>query len=311
MSKKKEKVDLTDLETYYFYRDKFDKSLVSRLTHNQRLLLHPLLLKIISYRNKKAGFEIETLYDLREKTDKPIIFAITHIGKFDIEIASEIIKDHYYLLSGDFENMMGTVEEKFLGLNGVVYIREDDKEDRKLSKEKMIKTLKNGGNMMYFPEGTWNLTPNLPVLQCPYGIIEVAMRSGATIIPIGIEQYGKKFVAAVGQNFDVSQYTQDEKVEAISELRDRLAALKWDIWESVPDEEKTKMNEEWFNRHVEERLEEWPNMPLEQFLESAFKPKHIAHEKQVYSFLENMEINKNNCFLAKSKDDYVKKYVKK
>ena len=48
-------VDLTDLETYYFYRDKFDKSLVSRLTHKQRLLLHPLLLKIISYRNKKAA----------------------------------------------------------------------------------------------------------------------------------------------------------------------------------------------------------------------------------------------------------------
>ena len=42
-----EKVDLTDLETYYLYREKFDKSLVSRLTHKQRLLLHPLLLKII------------------------------------------------------------------------------------------------------------------------------------------------------------------------------------------------------------------------------------------------------------------------
>ena len=37
----KEKVDLSDLETYYLYRKKFENSLVSRLTHKQRLLLHP------------------------------------------------------------------------------------------------------------------------------------------------------------------------------------------------------------------------------------------------------------------------------
>ena len=306
----KEKVDLTDLETYYFYRNKFDKSLVSRLSHKQRLLLHPLLLKIIKFRNKQAGFEIKTLYDKREKTDKPIIFAITHIGKFDIEVASEVIKDHYYLLSGDFENMMGTVEEKFLGLNGVVYIREDDKADRKLSKDKMVSTLKKGGNMMYFPEGTWNLTPNLPVLQCPYGIIEVAMKSGATIVPIGIEQYGNKFITAVGKNFDVSQYG-DDKIEAISALRDELATLKWDIWESVPESEKEKMTAEWFSKHVNDRLKEWPNMPLEQFLECVFKPKHISNEKEVFSFLADLELDKDNSFLAKSKDEYVKKYKKK
>lgn len=307
----KEKVDLTDLETYYLYREKFDKSFVSRLTHKQRLLLHPLLLAIIKYRNRAAGFSVETLYDKRTPTDKPIIFAITHIGKFDIEIASEVVKDHYYLLSGDFENMYGTVEEKFLGLNGVVYIREDDKADRALSKQKMINVLKNGGNMMYFPEGTWNLTPNLPVLQCPYGIIEVAQKAGATIIPIGIEQYGNKFVTAVGENFDVSKYSEDQKVEAITDLRGVMAGLKWDIWDSVPVEEKTKMDAEWFQEHVDARIKEWPGMTLEDYQNCTFKPKHISTEEDVFAFLSRLEIDQNNCFLAKSKQDYVKKYAKK
>lgn len=303
------KYDLTDIDSYYLEREKFENSLVSKLTHQQRVLLHPLLLKIITYKNKKAGFNINTLYDKRIETEKPKIFCVTHIGKFDVEVASQVVKDHYYLLSGDFENMRGTVEEKFLGLNGVVYIREDDKEDRKLSKEKMVNVLKNGGNMMYFPEGTWNLTPNLPVLQCAYGIIDVAMRAKATIIPVGIEQYDKNFYVAVGENFDVSKYSEDEKVEAINDLRGVLTGLKWDIWSTIPSNLSDKMDKQGFDKHVEERLKEW-SQPLDVLVDSTFKPKGVYSEEEVFNFLEKMDINKNNCFLAKDKNEYVKKYRK-
>lgn len=301
--------DLVDIDNYYLERGKFEKSFVSRLTHAQRLFLHPLLLKIISYKNKKAGFKINEVYDKRIEDGKPKIFCVTHIGKFDVEVASEVIKDHYYLLSGDYENMKGTVEEKFLGLNGVVYIREDDKEDRKLSKEKMVNILKKGGNMMYFPEGTWNLSPNLPVLQCAYGIIDVAMRAGATIIPIGIEQYDKNFYVAVGENFDVSNYSIDDKISAISDLRGVLAGLKWDIWDNIPKSISDNRNKESFEKHVNERLDEW-TQSLEILEDSIFKPKDVYNEKEVFDFFENLEVNKNNSFLAKSKNEYIKKYRK-
>lgn len=304
------KYDLTDLETYYLMRKKYDESFLNNLTHQQRLQLHPLLLAIIKLKNKLAGFDITTIYDKRQPTSRPQIFCITHIGKFDIEVSSEIIGDHYYLLSGDFENMKGTIEEKFLGLNGVVYVREDDREDRKRSKEKMINILKSGGNLMYFPEGTWNLSPNLPVLQCPYGIIEVAMKSGATIIPIGIEQYGKNFIAAVGENFEASKYDENEKLNAISDLRDAMAKLKWDIWESIPDDYRTSMDSEGFSRYIEDRLKEWPNFTFEEFQARVFQPKGISSEKQVYNFLETLEINQDNSFLAKSKEEYTKTYKK-
>lgn len=304
------KLDLTDLETYYLTRNKYEQSFVSKLSHKQRLRLHPLLLTMIKAKNKMAGFEIETLYDKSYDTKKPKIFCITHIGKFDIEVASEIIREHYYLLSGDFENMVGTIEEKFLGFNGVIYVREDDKEDRKRSKEKMINTLKKGGNLMYFPEGTWNLSPNLPVLQCPYGIIEIAMKSGATIVPIGIEQYGNKFIAAIGENFDVSAYTEDKKIEAIRDLRGAMAGLKWDIWESIPENIKCTMDEEGFEKHIQERLKEWPNFTYEEFQNRVFKPKNISTEKEVFAFFKDLDINCHNSFLAKEQQEYVKQYVK-
>lgn len=305
---KNELIDNIDL--YYDERNKFERSFVSRLSHKQRLMLHPFLLKIITYRNKKNGFEIEILYDRRGSVDEPKIFCVTHIGKYDVEAISEVIKDHYYLLSGDFENMKGTVEEKFLGLNGVVYIREDDKADRKLSKEKMVNILTNNGNILYFPEGTWNLSYNLPVLPCAYGIVDVAMKSGAKIIPIGIEQYGNKFISAVGEPFDVSNYAENEKINAINDLRGVLAGLKFDIWENAPNEYKETINEEKYAEIIDKKISEW-TQPLEVFLQSIFKPKDVYTEEEVFMFLEKLNCNIDNCFLERKKQDYIKKYCKK
>lgn len=293
------KLDLVhDVQLYYKERGKFEKSFVGRISHNQRLRIHPLLLKIISYRNKQAGFTIRTIYDRRGTVSGSKIFCVTHIGKHDVEAVSEVIKDHWYLLSGDFENMKGTVEEKFLGLNGVVYIREDDKADRKLSKEKMIQILKNGGNMLYFPEGTWNLSPNLPVLQCTYGIIDVAMRFGAMIIPIGIKQYDKLFISAVGEPFDVSVYHESEKTDAISDLRGILAGLKMDIWVNAPQKYKETVHKEEFDNIINKKISEW-TQPRQVLLDGVFKPKGQAEPEEVFEHLRALIPSRENAFLLR------------
>lgn len=82
---------------------------------------------------------------------------------------------------------------------------------------------------MYFPEGTWNLSPNLPVLPFFRGIIDVALGSDALIIPVAIEQYENRFITKIGRNFDVFCYGEERKAEALSELRNQMAELKWEI----------------------------------------------------------------------------------
>ena len=305
------KLDLTDINNYYYARNKCEKTFVSNLTHEQRLKLHPLLLSLIRLKNKKAGFKINLLENSSVPTDKPKIFCITHIGKFDIEVVSEIIGEHYYLLSGDFENIHSTIEEKFLGFNGVVYVREDDKEDRKKSKEKMIDILKNNGNIMYFPEGTWNLSPNLPVVKCSYGIIDVAMKANAIIVPVAIEQYGKQFISIIGKNFEVDKYSDNDKIVAIEDLRGELASLKWKIWETVQPSIRKDIQKDEFDSFINERLKEWPNFTLNEFLDRVYKPKDIEDAEVVFSFLNSINLNKENAFLAKAKDEYQKRYVKK
>lgn len=86
---------------------------------------------------------------------------------------------------------------------------------------------------MYFPEGVWNLSPNFPVLPCYWGIIEVAQKGDAVIVPVVAEQYGKHFIINIGSNLEMEKYGSD-KATAISTLRDMLATLKWEIWESRP-----------------------------------------------------------------------------
>ena len=235
------------LSIYYRLRKREEGRWYSRLSLRQRQKLHPLILFVYRAKNRLGGFTHEVLGDLRSKTDRPIIFAVTHVGKFDIEVVSEAIRSHYYLLSGDYEHLQGIVDAPFLALNGVIYFNETVKEDRRSATDRMIVLLREGGNLMYFPEGTWNMTPNLPMIPCYWGIVDIAKQGGAMIVPVAAEQYGKHFKVNIGANFDINAYGDDvaEKSRAIKDLRDTLAALKYEIWETVPAKRSEIAPDEW------------------------------------------------------------------
>jgi len=219
---------------------------------------------LILYRlvNRLNGLSYEVINDKRTKTDKPVIFAVTHIGKFDIQVIAEAIKEHTFLLSGDFEHLQGSFDAPFLALNGVFYFNENIKSDRKAVTKKMIEHLKKGGNIMYFPEGCWNMSPNLLVLPLFWGIIDVARCSQACIVPIAVEQYGKHFKINIGDYIDVNNYmdTDQGKTEAITDLRNIMAALKYEIWETEPVASRRDIkNDYWVNKAVE-RFNEFPHV---------------------------------------------------
>ena len=305
-----QQVEKEFLELYYKLREKSENSWYSKLTHEKRQKLHKYILLIYSIKNRLCGYKAEVIKDEREQTNRPIIFALTHVGKFDIEVVSEAVKDHYYLLSGDFEHLHGRIDDIFLRLNGVFYFNEIVKEDRVSVTEQMIDHLNENGNVMFFIEGTWNVTPNLPMLQSYWGIIDVARKSNAIIIPIASDQYGKKFKVNVGKNFDVNNYGDgnSEKSRAITDLRDILATLKWEIWETeyvnrhdIPDD--------YWDKYVERRFKEWPYFNLQYIDRLIFKPKNIVESKDVYALTKKLVPSKDNAFLYNNslKDDIFNK----
>lgn len=298
------------LQLYYKLRDKNANKFYSKLTLEQRQKIHKYILSLYTIKNKLGGFTHEIINDCREKTNRPIIYAVTHVGKFDIEVVSEAIKDHCYLLSGDYEHIQGILDEPFIGLNGIFYFNEFVKEDRKKVTLEMIEHLKDGGNLMYFIEGTWNMTPNLPMLPCYWGIVDIAKKSNAIIVPVAADQYGKHFKINIGKNFDMNNYndTLDEKSKAITDLRDTLATLKWEIWETE-QAKRTEIPENEWDNYIIERFKEWPYFNLDYIDRLIYKPKNVTDRNEVYDFAKKLIPNKNNAFLydKRSKDSIFRK----
>lgn len=300
-------------EYYYWLRGIYEQSFLHNLSVEQKKKLFPTLYRLIKTKDVTfGGLSYEVIGDKRVPTHRPKIFAITHIGKFDVEIASLALKEHYYLLSGDFENVHDTFEASILKFNGVVYVKEDDWQDRSLAKEKMKKILLSGGNMMFFPEGSWNLKPNLPVLPIFRGIIEVAMATNAIIVPVAIEQYGKHFKVNIGENFDVrnelfrlynsfyENYEMEKRenqkiiLDNIKNIfRDVLATLKMEIYatETLSEEERDGKA---FQESIDKKVSEWTNT-LEEFETHIFRPKGYVTAEEVFKPLDNVEPTLENA----------------
>ncbi len=286
-------------DLYYKTRERDENSFLGKLSLKTRQRLHKLVLLVFIIKNWLSGFSCKIIKDEREKTDRPIIFALTHVGKFDIEVSAVGIKDHFYLLSGDYEHLQGLIDGAFLLVNGVLYFNEKVQWDRHEVVNRMIDHLRTGSNLMYFPEGTWNLKPELPMLPCYWGIVDIAQKSNAIIVPVAVEQYGKKFKINIGKNFDMQEFGSDsvEKQKAITTLRDVLATLKWEIWETEPQLKRNEMSGNEWDEYIRDRLAEWPYFDLDYIDGMIYKPKNITPNEKAYAHLDTIRPTTKTAFL--------------
>ncbi|MCM1307366.1 MAG: 1-acyl-sn-glycerol-3-phosphate acyltransferase [Butyrivibrio sp.] len=133
-------------------------------------------------------------------------------------------------MASDFVNNYRKLTGFLLNLNGIVYVDERDRQDKANTKNLMIKLLQSGRNVMIFPEGTWNFSENEIITDIAYGAAEAAICADAVILPIALEQYGRRFVVCKGNVIEPSKLSAD-KCTLTTILRDTLATLKWKIWE--------------------------------------------------------------------------------
>ncbi len=295
----REKREQAFYDLYYKTRKKDEQSFLGKLSLKTRKRLHKLVLLVFIIKNWLSGFSCKVIKDEREKTDRPIIFALTHVGKFDIEVSAVGIKDHFYLLSGDYEHLQGLVDGAFLLLNGVLYFNEKVKWDRAEVVDRMINHLKQGGNLMYFPEGTWNLKPELPMLPCYWGIVDIAQKSNAIVVPVAVEQYGKRFKINIGKNFDMQNFGSDnsEKSRAITSLRNVLATLKWEIWETESPLSRKDLSVDEWDKYINARFAEWPYFSLDYIDGMIYKPKNITTNEVAFIHLKEITPKMQNAFL--------------
>ena len=137
-------------------------------------------------------------------------------------------------------------------------------------------------------------------LPLNWGIIDIARSTNATIKPINLEYVDSKCYINVGDDIKVS--SSDDKKEKIEELEDAMATLKWETIEKFGIVSRDTITEKDFECYTTDRYDEYK--PLNPEYEKTVPRKEYDDEREVFEHLNSIEINSNNAFLARGRNDY-------
>ncbi|MBD5539587.1 MAG: 1-acyl-sn-glycerol-3-phosphate acyltransferase, partial [Lachnospiraceae bacterium] len=253
---------------------------------NVRKMFHGLILVILRIECLFLGVKVEIVGDKRTATSKPLIYACTHIGRYDVESNFLALKNHFYVFYGDPGKVYRSINGLLLYINGVIYTETDSKNDRRNGKEKCIKLLKKGGNLLIYPEGAWNITENETVMRLFTGVIEMAILSNAEIIPIAMENYENNYHVNIGKNINCSKMTLENKREYANNLRDIMCTLKWEIWEKEGIKKRSDISidysEKFQNKIMSQTIYGYT---VEKIIKRRFKDKSITTKEEAFAFM--------------------------
>lgn len=260
--------------------------------------LHWLLVPCIMLLRKINRVKLSVICDERTKSKTPVVYACTHIGGVDIESAFEAIKSPCWLFLGDPREVYKNIDGFMLSLNGVICLDSKDKDDRRIAKETAIGLLQNGGSLMIFPEGAWNISVNQPVMGLFTGTADIAIQSKAQIVPVALECYGKDMYVAIGKNIEVADAWED-KYELTSCLRDALVTLKWRIFESVGVQCRKDIPENYRQTFIDSIINDNKDTSYteQDVIDTMFRDRNVTTYEDAFAHLNIIHPIMQNAFL--------------
>lgn len=317
-----------------------------RILHNQQaielkkisknLKWHKILHILIKINNSciekmKKDYYFGLEDKLKQYNNRPIIFAPNHVRMQDIEVQMEACPFHQVLLSGDYENVHGSLPGVLLEKNGIIYFDMNDKIDRKNVQNVICDILKNNYNVLWYYEGTWCVSPNKLYNDGSYQIVQTAIDTNAIVVPIAFDMIDHKIaVIKYSEPIDYCaiygkrKLTNKEKIEALDKLKGMIGKSLLEIWEEYsfvdrkdlvkkyapellqypsPKEafefkapNKYGVLHKYWDEYLEKILSEW-NFNLEEIEEKRFKGNDHVSQDEVFSHLYTINPNINNAFL--------------
>ncbi len=217
-----------------------------------------------------AGKDVEWISDGQENLpDGPILFAHTHQGILDNFVWIPTVDRHCLLLHGAEVNKLLLLCQMNTGL---VLVKKEDKEHRANSKMDMVRLLLEGHSITYFPEGTWNLSPNKLYLPLSYGFLDIARKAGVPVVPV-VHEYTyddennngkiKKIHTRYGKPIYVG--IDDDLNEKLEEYETAIATMRFELYEekgifnreSISDDEYIRFLENSYKNLALGKLD-WP-----------------------------------------------------
>lgn len=153
--------------------------MISKSSIRIRRILHPLLLKLLPlFMDYKQVIERRI-----EIPREPVIWCPTHYFKDDVA-ASIGAARHAYVLFGSFPMFFNTLDGLGAYVNGVALCNRKSRAARSASQEAAKRLLNMGMDMLVFPEGVWNKTPDKLMLPLWPGAYRLAKETGCKIVPV-------------------------------------------------------------------------------------------------------------------------------
>lgn len=172
-------------------------------------------------------------------TDFPqggVIFAYTHQGVLDNFIWIPEVDKHALILHGQQVNKLLLLCQINTGL---ILVKKGDKKNNNNAKLDMIRILLEGHAIVYFPEGTWNLSPNKLHLPLSFGIIDVAKKAKVPIIPVVHEftydsSTDKEQITKIHSKYGKPIYVNenDDLTEKLREYEESISTIRYELIEA-------------------------------------------------------------------------------
>lgn len=220
--------------------------------------IHSLLFLLVKKSSKKYIHE-DLVINNKLVYEEAAIYAVNHTNVSDTPVVFHTINKQAYILAGTKSQKL--IDSIGFNLNGVIWVDRHSVESKKRSTDKIYRILKSGGSVMWFPEGTWNLTENLLMLPMRYGIVKMAAKANVPIVPISIHYSEDKIYSMVGEPLTVTP--NEDAIVAVTRLRDTMAAMKYEQMEACGVYSRTNVNKSDFNALIKASLDEYPTFKLE------------------------------------------------
>lgn len=254
--------------------------------------LHPFL---VALAKSKIKYDIELLNNFHAIPGKPIIFAGNHSMPFDFPILTKATKRRSYVFVG--RQHLPLVDRIFFVLNGVIFADRKNKQEMAAAKRTLLKYLSLGQSIAWFPEGTWNLTPNLLMLPMKWGIIEVARHANAQIIPLALDYDRDKNLCRIKYGQPITGNDLKNNAAGIRHLRDTMATLRWDMMSDKPMLSRVKTDPEALKADVEKAIAEYPTLDWEYEQSCIYMPPNYIAPDTAFEHLRHLIPCRENAFL--------------
>ena len=171
--------------------------------------------------------------------NEPIIWAPNHTYREDILATFLSVKRSSYLLLGNPPRLYNDFDGLLALFNGVVVVNRKNQKSRHSSIDKCKRVLELGSDLILFPEGVDNKTPNALVLHLFSGIYQIAKDRNVKIVPvIHYKEEDKNILhTVIDDPIDVSSMSREE---ALMTLRDRYSYWKYLMMEKYGQSTREK-----------------------------------------------------------------------